>query len=1241
MCFVHRCGVLPLLVFLSMLSLPLSTSIDVYSPIASAFPPLRKDVKHQADRRSAWFGRACCEFSAAAAPVALATCASAVVLVQSRRRQPLLAQQVSSRSAQSSPSPDVGRPRVNLPPRSSLVVRPKKTPLEEEWGLDSEQDDSERGSSDRCNFICLAEELDLDRVPAVWAEAAGCGAVPGAVARRLSADVCALQLEDGRLVFAFRFGSIVTWGMHPDELRRVRRLVRRCAQFQGSSGSLPDVDVQQDYMSFEVPPPSSSETEEQKEEESDDDEESIAPSIKEDRIVLNSRSLDEALGYSYALAQSVKLAVFEDTVDSAIERARNIPEALAQYGEVTMDDSLVKKQVGEIFVTKCSMTLQSDILDTPEIIWENDRYDGKYNYCRKYLEIPKRVDILNQRLQVLTDIYSFLQAQLEVQHANDLEVIIIILILVEILIEIFHMSPIYTTRTASFTSGFLLVVGALATWQWNNKGSFAMVKKSSMTGGSGSRFARFLKDRAGSTYRPLLLGVICLGAWLMVRSVAVRSACSVPASMALLLPLRRRQKQPPAAAESAEKDVSDNDTAAPAASGARHSWSGILHRLQSGFRGGRRGRLTGRWAEKQPAPPHASGQHAAVAHAPGTAARRMRTSLAALRRQTVGTDPEANADGATRAQLLTQVGRLLQKRDWMWLWTGCGALLASSVVELLMPPLVASALFTAVERAAPRALVSKCVQLVFLAVAYGATNGLRAFAFLTAQNRFVRRLRERAFSLLLRRKMAYHDEVGSSELASRLVSDCQSVFQSLDDALNFMLRSGIVAGFGYIALWRLSPRVTLSVTTILMMLVVCTERYGKLNRAASCRTQDELAELSRIINEGLGQLRTVRSLDAEEVHQSLYIRQNARVFDAQLFRGRAFAVFNASNSGLTSLMRAVALLVGGLLALAPNSQVSGEALAAYLLYLDLVVESVRDLGDEWSSAMGALGSGERVLRIVGDPLPPEEGEQQLSSVEGSLKFDNVSFCYPSRPTRQVLSEVSLEFEAGKVTALVGTSGSGKSSIINLVQGMYEANAGHVRLDGTDVRRLDESWLRRQLGVVGQEPSLFRGTVAENIAWGLDLDLSSEEDMARVHAAAETACAAGFINKLPLGYNTVLGDGRLLSGGERQRVAIARAVIRDPAVLILDEATSALDATAAKQVSEALDAAQWSPRLQRRRTVIVIAHRLSTVLSSDKIIVLGHGRVLDEGTHEELMQRDGSYARLVEDQRLPTDHTPRI
>jgi len=268
-------------------------------------------------------------------------------------------------------------------------------------------------------------------------------------------------------------------------------------------------------------------------------------------------------------------------------------------------------------------------------------------------------------------------------------------------------------------------------------------------------------------------------------------------------------------------------------------------------------------------------------------------------------------------------------------------------------------------------------------------------------------------------------------------------------------------------------------------------------------------------------------------------------------------------------------------------------------------------------------------------------------VSGPICFEGVTFGYPTDdgrpPKRPVLRDLTLTCPVGGTTALVGKSGCGKSTMAHLLQRLYDVQPGHGRitLDGCDLRNIDSSWLRRNLGVVGQEPRLFRGTVAENIVWGLRDDDPTQPLRLLAERAARAARAHDFVVQLPQGYDTPVADGKGLSGGERQRLALARALVRDPPILLLDECTSALDPVSDRLVTKALREARWCQRLGCDRTIVVIAHRLSTVETADQIVVLEAGQVREAGTHEELIALGCAYTELLADPRLPTNHKPRV
>ncbi|CAK9020091.1 unnamed protein product [Durusdinium trenchii] len=590
----------------------------------------------------------------------------------------------------------------------------------------------------------------------------------------------------------------------------------------------------------------------------------------------------------------------------------------------------------------------------------------------------------------------------------------------------------------------------------------------------------------------------------------------------------------------------------------------------------------------------------------------------------------------SRGQLVRQLLRLLRGRDFLWLGLGCAGLVLSSLAELASPPLAAAALFSAVQ-GRHHLLLPRCAAVAGVAVLSGAAEGLRNFSFNMLRSNLVARLRQEAFGVLMSQELSFFDEA-DGELTSRLSSDCMSVYSYLSDVLSFFLRSGAVALCSLLELLRLSPSITWRVLLMLTLVMVCAEWYGRVTRSTGRKTQDALAELGRISSEALQLLRTVRALGAEDLHKRLFKQQNAVINETQRRRGMALGIFSAASNGLGLLLQMVSLLIGSSLVLAGS--MTAQALATYLLYLDTAVDSALELGIEWSSCNDALGSAERVLRLLADGPVFEPAGHCPGAVSGDVLFDSVSFTYPSRPKHQVLEKVSLHCAAGKTTALVGFSGSGKSSLISLLLRFYDLEDGQgiLKFDNADVRHLDRVWLRRQMGLVPQSPKLFRGTIAENIAWGQPCVTQAE-----VHAAAEAAMAAEFIAELPEGFDTICSDEKLLSGGQRQRIALARALFRDPAVLLLDEPTSALDPKSSALVSQALEQAKWSESRKCPRTMIIVAHdlRLGAVQSADQIVVMDGGRILERGGHAELLELNGSYKRLMEDQRLPTEHTPRI
>jgi ATP-binding cassette subfamily B protein len=434
------------------------------------------------------------------------------------------------------------------------------------------------------------------------------------------------------------------------------------------------------------------------------------------------------------------------------------------------------------------------------------------------------------------------------------------------------------------------------------------------------------------------------------------------------------------------------------------------------------------------------------------------------------------------------------------------------------------------------------------------------------------------------------------------------------------LRNAAQALGGIALLLYTSPVLTGLMLAIVPAVAVGAVTYGRKVRGLSKQTQDALAAANEVAEESLSGIRTVRSFAAERHEVERYRSATERAYDIARNRIKQSSFFLAGASSAGYLSSAVVLWYGVRLVQANKMTVGG--LTSFLIYSLMVAFALGALADLWADFMRASGAAERVFELI-DRLPsiPSTGGERLASVQGRIEFQEVRFAYPTRPDVPVLQGIDLKLEPGEVVAIVGPSGAGKSTIAGLLARMYDPQGGRLLLDGQELRSLDPEWLRQRIGTVAQEPMLFASSIADNIRYGR-MDATD----AQVEAAARAANAHEFISRFPEGYRTLVGErGVQLSGGQKQRIAIARAVLKDPRLLVLDEATSALDAESEHLVQEALE------RLMKGRTTLIIAHRLSTVIGADRVVVLEGGRVVQSGDHSTLMGQEGLYRRLVERQ----------
>src|SRR5438309_4390209 len=488
-------------------------------------------------------------------------------------------------------------------------------------------------------------------------------------------------------------------------------------------------------------------------------------------------------------------------------------------------------------------------------------------------------------------------------------------------------------------------------------------------------------------------------------------------------------------------------------------------------------------------------------------------------------------------------------------------------------------------------------------------------------HRLVADLRLAAFRQVQRWSLDRFANWHSGEVISRTIQDTQLVESRLLNGLVDLLTTGLLVIGVVAALFLIQWRLALLTFGTIAGLIVAARIFGREVQQGSTRAQTRVASLTGLIKESVTGARVIRAFVQETREENRFSRENERTFDEN-FRIRRLIALEVSLVSILNALGLVFVLWAGVGYVARGAMTPGS-LVAFLAYLALAMDPAGSLLRYYSESRQAMAGVVRVFELLDIPetVVQVPKAMRLPRSAGLVRMRDVSLAY--EPGRWALRNVTLEVQPGEHIAIVGPSGAGKSSLIHLIPRFYDPTQGVVEVDGSDLRRLQIASLRQQIGLVPQETVLFAGTVAENIAYGKP-HASREE----IEAAAHVAAAHEFIARLPGGYDSVLGEGGMqLSGGQRQRLALARAVLNNPAILILDEATSALDAESEEAIQQAMT------RLTERRTTFIIAHRLSTVRSAHRIVVLLDGGIAEMGRHDDLAARDGPYSRLVRAQLI--------
>lgn len=546
-------------------------------------------------------------------------------------------------------------------------------------------------------------------------------------------------------------------------------------------------------------------------------------------------------------------------------------------------------------------------------------------------------------------------------------------------------------------------------------------------------------------------------------------------------------------------------------------------------------------------------------------------------------------------------------------------------LQLLLPTFIGDLVDDASFDYTTSELAEAAVSLFVLAIAYCGLNAVRYYLFDLAGNRVVVELRKKLFNSLIEMEVGFFDGQKTGELSSRISVDVESIRDLLTTQLAILVRTVGMSVGGVVMLFYLSWQLS----TLLLLAVPLSFLFGRWIgarlRITSRNLQQTMAESLDLAQESLTNVRQVQAFNRQHSIKTKYFDVSEKVLQTSIRQGFLGSVYQGC-SGIINYTALIAILwTGGQLII--SGEMSAGELTSFVMYAGITTFAFTGIMGFWAALQSTEGASERVFKLMQrQPLQKRQLLQPITEarITGDIQFEHISFRYPQRPNELALTDVSFSVKKGQRIAFVGASGAGKSTIASLLLGFYEPDNGDILFDGLPYNAYQRSAINEQIALVEQEPSLFSGSIADNIAFGAP---EGQVTKVQIIEAARQAKAHDFIIQFDQGYDTEVGqNGVQLSGGQKQRIAIARAILRDPAILILDEASSALDADSEKQVQEALN------HLMQGRTTLIIAHRLSTIINADIIVVMQKGKTVQTGHHLQLLQDDrGVYKNLIEKQ----------